>query len=116
MRAGGVSRGEYPGYGTLLDRLYIGKGNAMLPMFWGLYINQLARTQPMQRIQNEESIPPTSSTTFANPSTALWLVKIIPPYFLSDPGFNSPDSKSSLTVSRLVLLNWCSRTGMKAGL
>jgi hypothetical protein len=55
---------------------------------------------------------------FAKPSTARWLVKIMPPYLgqLSEAlESNAPEAKRERTCARFSVWKRCSRTGMKDG-
>lgn len=54
-----------------------------------------------------------SATTFAKPSTARWLVKIIPPYRASGVLPSFPSARRERTVARFSTLDLCSRTGTK---
>lgn len=51
-------------------------------------------------------------TTSLNPSTARWLVKIMPPY----SSVKRPLRRSSSSRDRLVAFGLCSRTGTNCGL
>lgn len=57
---------------------------------------------------------------FAKPSTARWLVKIMPPYLgpvglVLSEALNAPVVKRERTWDRFLELKRCSRTGTKVG-
>lgn len=62
-------------------------------------------------------VRPSSSIFLVKASTARWLVKIMPPYFLRVLGvlLNAPDAKRDRTWVRFSEWKRCSRTGMKVG-